>query len=153
MADIKQRIEQDLKQAILSGDKLKVDTLKMLKSTILNEEISQGKRESGLSDDEVTTCLKRESKKRKEAAEMYRSNGAEDRAEKEEQEHKLIQEYLPEQLSSDELEKVVAKVIDENGGEVTPKTMGIIISKVRAEVGSSADGGDIAKLVKQRISN
>lgn len=152
MASIKQKIEEDLKQALLNRATLEVDSLRMVKSSILNEEISKGKRETGLSDEETTACLQREVKKRKEAAEMYRKNGAEERAEKEEQELKIIQKYLPEQMSEDELVGVVDDVVAGSGGEVTPKNMGIIIQKVRSVTGSSAQGGDIARLVKQRMS-
>lgn len=151
MASIKQKIDEDLKQALLKRQTIEVDSLRMVKSSILNEEISKGKRGVGLSDEEVIVCLQREVKKRKEAAEMYRKNDVEERAEKEEKELNIIQKYLPEQMSGDELASIVEDVITENGGKVTPQNMGIIIQGVRSVTGSSAQGGDIARLVKQRM--
>lgn len=151
MAEIKQKIEQDLKQALLNRDTIKVDALRMIKSSILNEEISKSKRDTGLSDEEVTVCLQKEVKKRKEAAEMYRSNNANDRAQKEEKELEIIQVYLPEQMTEEALSVIVDKVVADNGGDVSPKNMGAVIQAVRSQVGQSAQGGDIARLVKQRM--
>lgn len=153
MASIKQKIEKDLKQALLKRETLEVESLRMVKSSILNEEISKGKRDTGLSDEEMATCVLREVKKRKEAAEMYRKNGVEERAEKEEQELKIIQRYLPEEMPEDELARKVDEIILSNGGKVTPKNIGIIIQKVRSETGSSAQVANIARLVKQRMTN
>lgn len=152
MVTIKQKIEENLKQALLSRDTFKVEALRLIKSSLLNEEISKGKRDSGLSDEETIACLQKELKKRKEAAEMYRKNNATDRAEKEEKELELIQVYLPEEMTEQELSKVVDEVVSANGGEVSPKTMGKIIQQIRQKVGTKAQGGDIARLVKQRMA-
>ena len=149
---LKQKIEEDLKQALLSRDSQKVDTLRMVKSSMLNEEISQGKRDEGLSDDEAVVCLQREVKKRKEAAEMYKKNNEDKRALQEEQELEIIQNYLPKQMSEEELVGIIDDIVTNNGGEVTQKNMGVIIQKVRTMTGPSAQGVDIARIVKQKVS-
>lgn len=143
-------IESDLKTALLGGDKLKAETLRGLKSALLNEAISEGARDSGLSDDQVQKVLGREAKKRTEAAELYEKGGSLERAEKELAEKALIEQYLPEQMDDGE----VAKIVDEEitkAGDITIKDMGRIIGAVRTRTNGQADGSTIARLVKERI--
>ncbi len=141
------KIEQDLKQALLSGDKHKAETLRNVKSAILNEIISQNARESGLSDDQIQKVLSREAKKRTEAAELYQKAGETARAEAELTEKAIIEAYLPEQLGEEE----VAKAVHEELAKLTSPSMsdmGRVIGAVRTRLGSQADGALIAKLVK-----
>ena len=93
---LKQVIDQDLKEALLAGDRLKADTLRMIKSVILNQEIAQNKRDSGLDDQEVIACLQKEAKKRQEASDLYIKAGSVERSKKELDEKKVIEAYLPE---------------------------------------------------------
>ncbi len=147
---LKQRINQDIKQALLTGDRLKLDTLRMVKSVILNEEISKGKKDVGLDDQEVIDCLKKESKKRREAAELYIKAKSQERANKELEEESIINSYLPEPLSDSELSSLVDEAIKEFG-EVDNKSMGLIISKVKQASDGRADGSSIARLVKEKL--
>jgi uncharacterized protein YqeY len=145
------KIEQDLKQALLSRDKPKTETLRNLKSSLLNEAIAQGARDSGLSDEQIQKILARESKKRQEAADLYQKGGAPDRASAELAEKSIIDAYLPEQLG----EEAVAKVVDEEvakAGSPDMQQMGQIIGAVRGRLGGRADGALIAKLVKDKLS-
>jgi uncharacterized protein YqeY len=133
------KIEQDLKQALLSRDKPKTETLRNLKSSLLNEAIAQGARDSGLSDEQIQKILARESKKRQEAADLYQKGGAPDRASAELAEKSIIDAYLPEQLG----EEAVAKVVDEEiakAGSPDMQQMGQIIGAVRGRLGGRADG-------------
>lgn len=148
--NIKERIEGDLKEALLNRQTVRVTTLRLLKNAILNEEINTGKRETGLSDEEVIICLQRESKKRNEAATMYRDNNQPDKAQEEEKEKKIIEEYLPAQMSEEELVSLVDAVL-KDFDKPTQADMGQIIGKVRQKAGGSAQGGDIARLVKDRL--
>lgn len=144
------KIEQDIKSALLSGDKTKVETLRNIKSAILNEAINAGARDSGLSDEQVQKVLAREAKKRAEAAELYKQGGADDRASAELAEKTIIDSYLPEQLGEAE----VAKIVDEEvakAGDASIKDMGRIIGAVKARTGGQADGALIAKLVKEKL--
>ncbi|MDB5163411.1 MAG: hypothetical protein JWS12_28 [Candidatus Saccharibacteria bacterium] len=147
---IKERIEQDLKQALLGGDKVKVTTLRGLKSAILNVEIEKGARDKGLGDDEVLTVLAKESKKRQESADLYKQGGNAEREQAELTEKQLIDDYLPAQLSEAELIRLIDETMA-SLGEVTPQQMGQIIGKVKQQAGASADGALIARLVKERL--
>src|SRR3954447_144609 len=100
---MQQQIEQDLKSALLAGDKAKTETLRNIKSALLNEAISQGARETGLSDDQIQKILARESKKRQEAADLYKQGGADDRASAELAEKTIIDAYLPEQMDEEQV--------------------------------------------------
>lgn len=145
------KIEQDLKAALLSGDKAKAMTLRTVKSALLNEAISAGARETGLSDQQIQAVLARESKKRQEAADLYKQGGAGDRADAELAEKAVIDGYLPEQLGEAELAKLVEAEIAKLPG-AGPQAMGQIIGAVRAKAGPAADGALIARLVKQKLS-
>ncbi|HVS79282.1 MAG TPA: GatB/YqeY domain-containing protein [Candidatus Saccharimonadales bacterium] len=147
---MQEQIDKDLKQALLSGDKTKAETLRGIKSALLNEAIAQGARDSGLSDDQIQKILARESKKRQEAADLYKQGGSEDRAQAELAEKAIIDAYLPEPM--DEAE--VAKIVDEEVARVpgaTVQNMGQIIGAVRGRTSGQADGALIAKLVKEKL--
>jgi uncharacterized protein len=147
---MQQQIDQDLKQALLSGDKTKVGTLRNIKSALLNEAISQGARETGLSDEQIQKVLARESKKRQEAADLYEQGGAADRASTELAEKAIIDTYLPEQMGEDQLAKIVDEEITK-AGSPTMQDMGHIIGAVRGRTQGQADGALIARLVKEKL--
>lgn len=151
MADLKQRLQDDVKAAMLAGDTLRLETLRGLKSVILYAEVAAGKREEGLGDSEIESLLAKEAKKRQESADLYKQGGANDRADKELSEKAIIEEYLPKQLGEDE----VAAVVDEVINEVKPEgmqQMGQVIGQVKSRLGNSADGALIAKLVKEKLA-
>lgn len=148
---MQQQIDSDLKAALLAGDKTKAETLRNIKSALLNEAISQGARETGLSDEQVQKILAKESKKRQEAADLYKQGGADNRASAELTEKTIIDSYLPEQMSEDEISKIVDEEI-QKAGAPTMQDMGRIIGAVRGRTGGQADGALIAKLVKDKLS-
>jgi uncharacterized protein YqeY len=148
---LEDRLEQDIKAALLSGDKFRVTTLRGLKATLLNIKVALGKRDSGLSDEEVEQAFSKESKKRQESADLYKQGGNSERAEAELKEKSIIGEYLPEQVSEEELTKSIDEVI--NGlGAVEPKDMGRVIAQIKSKYGTTADGSVIARLVKERLN-
>lgn len=149
---LKQRIDADLKTAMLAGDRLKVDTLRGLKGAILNEEVAQKQREAGLSDDAILKLLAREAKKRVESAGFFEQGGKPESAQKELDEKEIIDSYLPEALSEDEVGAIISQAVSDLGASGNPQMMGQVIAKVRAEVGPTADGGLIAKLVKELLN-
>jgi uncharacterized protein YqeY len=149
--EMQEQIDKDLKTSLLAGDKAKTETLRTVKSVLLNEAISQGARETGLSDEQVQKVLARESKKRQEAAELYQKGGAADRANAELAEKAIIDSYLPEQMSEDQVTQIVNEEIAK-AGSPTQQDMGRIIGAVRARTGATADGALIAKLVKEKLS-
>jgi hypothetical protein len=144
------KLDQDIKTALLAGDRLQADTLRGLKSALLYVKVAKGKKETGLSEAEEIAVLSSEVKKRSESAELYIQGGAQDKADKELLEKKIIEAYLPKQLSEAELTPIVEKTIKELGVN-NISGMGSVIAKVREVTAGSADGALIAKLVKERL--
>jgi uncharacterized protein YqeY len=147
---LEQRLEQDLKAALLAGDAQRVSVLRGLKSVLLNEKVATGKRDSGLTDDEVLPILSKEAKKRQESADLYRQGGDETRAAAELAEKKIIEAYLPAQLSEAEVATLVDEAIQQTGAS-EQKDMGKVIGAVRAKAGAAADGALIARLTKEKL--
>ena len=150
MSALKARITDEMKAALLGGNRFRGDVLRNAKAAILNEEVSLGKRDEGLSDAEVEKVLAREVKKRVESAELYRSNGRAELAEPEEQEAEILREFLPEQLSEAEVVTIVEDVIV-NMNDVSMQKMGQVIGAVKQKVGNAADGALVAKIVKEKL--
>ena len=154
MADsLKQRIELDMKTALLGGDRFRGEVLRGLKAAILNEEIATKNREAGLSDDAIEKVIVREVKKRKEAATLYAQNNRAELAENEDREAAILGEYLPEQLDEAELNKIVVAKVAELDAIGDPKKMGAVIGAVKSAVGNTADGALLAKLVRDAINS
>lgn len=151
MGALKQRIENEIKTALLGGDRFRGETLKGLKAAILNEEVAKSKRDAGLDDTEIEQVVAREVKKRNEAAALYEQNMREDSANDERNEAKILSEYLPEQLSEAELKTIVDAKVAELDAAGDMKKMGQVIGAVKIDVGTSADGAMVARLVKQAI--
>lgn len=148
---IKDKLDQDIKQAMLAGDKALVTTLRGIKSTILYAEVASGSRQEGLDDEKIIELLSKEAKKRQESADLYRQGGNEARVAAELAEKAVIHGYLPEQLSDDELDAIVLSVIEETGA-TGPREMGQVIALVKKRAGATADGGRIAKIVKEKLN-
>lgn len=146
---IKQKIDQDLKAALLAGEKDRATTLRGIKSSILNQEIATGKRDSGLSDKDAIELLSKEAKKRQESADLYKQAGESVRQNKELEEKAIIKEYLPEELSEEAIKKLIDRAIDQFG-EVTPQTTGKVIGFVRQHADGPIDGAKVAKLVQEK---
>lgn len=149
--NIKQQINQDLKTAMLSGDKGRAMTLRGLKSVILDAEIAQGVRDTGLNDKDATAVLKKEAKKRQESADLYEQAQDNERMQKELSEKEVIDAYLPEELSEEAINTLIDGAIEAQGA-VTPQTMGKIIGHVQQASNGAADGAKVAALVKGRLA-
>ncbi len=147
---LKTRINDDLKAALLGGDRFAAEVLRGLKAAILNEEVAKGKREEGLGDEEIEQVLAREVKKRMESAALYDQNNREDSADTERREADILRNYLPKQLSEAELKTIVDAKVAELGA-TDAKMMGQVIGAVKKDVGNTADGAMIAKLVKEAL--
>ena len=150
--NLEQTIEQDIKTAMLAGESDKVTTLRGIKSVLLNAKVALGKRDVGLTDDEVIDLLAKETKKRQESADLYVQGGDQSRADKELAEKALIETYLPAQLSEVEVSKIIDEVIASSGAD-GPAAMGQVIGQVKARTRGTADGSVIANLVKQKLTN
>ncbi|CAB4706156.1 MAG: GatB/YqeY domain-containing protein [Actinobacteria bacterium] len=147
---LKERLQGDLTEAIRSRDELTSGTIRMVLTAITNEEVS-GKSARVLTDAEIITVLSREAKKRREAADAFKDAGRADRAEQETNEGKVITKYLPEQLSEDEVKKIIADAIAETGAS-GPAGMGVVMKAIQPKVAGKADGGTVSGLVKAALT-
>jgi uncharacterized protein len=148
---IKAQIEDDLKAALLSGNRFNSEVLRGLKAVILNEEIASGKRNEGLDDSVIEQLIAREVKKRHESAGLYDGAGRPELSEKERAEAEVLLGYLPKQLSEAEIQTVIDRVLSEKN-IVDISGMGQVIGAVKQELGNSADGAVIANLVKNTLN-
>jgi uncharacterized protein YqeY len=148
---LKQRITDDIKAALLGGDRFVGETLKNLKAAILNEEVAQNKRDEGLDEATIEQIIAREVKKRNESIKLYIQGDRTDLAEVEQREIDVIKVYLPEQLGEVEVRAIVEAAIQQLGANGM-SDMGKVIGVVKSKVGNTADGSLVAKLVKDALS-
>lgn len=146
---LKERIDQDMRMAQKSGEKLKLSLTRLLKSDIRYKEIDKGKE---LSDEEVLEVLTSSAKKHRDSIEQFRKGGREDLVKQEEDELKMILEYMPEQLGNDELGKLVEEAIVEAGAE-GEKDMGKVMKALMPKVKGKADGKAVSLLVSSRLKS
>ena len=147
---LKQRINDDLKTALLGGDRFKAETLRSLKAAILNVEVAENMRESGIDDNAIEKIIVHEVKKRNESAVIYEQNDPGDSAIQERKEATILSEYLPAQLSEIEIQSIVDDIIKELGTS-SPNVMGQLIASVKKRTGNTADGATIARIVKTSL--
>ncbi len=147
---LKEQINNDLKAALLGGNRFVADTLRNLKAAILNEEVALGRRDDGLNDTEIEGVIAREVKKRNESKTLYEQNDRPELAQQEADEIDVLAEYLPQQLTEDEIQAVINEVIA-GLGDVDMKAMGQVIGAVKAKCGTAADGATVARLVKTAL--
>ena len=150
---LKEQLNTDLNNAIKEGSGEKRDTLRLLLSSIQNEEIAlRGKGKEKLEEDDVLKVLQKEAKKRKESITAYKEGGRDELAKKEEGELEIISGYLPEELSEEEVKKIVQKAIE----EIVPKgkeDFGKVMGRVMQEAKGRTDGAVIKRLVDESISS
>jgi len=145
----KDRIKADITEAMRAREEAKLSTLRMVLSAIQNAEVA-GDEAIVLTDDQVIKVLQSEAKKRAESAQIYADAGRTEAAAKERAELVVIEAYLPAAMSDDEVAAIVADEIAKAAaaGQTGGKAMGVVVKAVRDRVGSGADGGKIAALVK-----
>ena len=141
---ILEQVQDDVKTAMKAGEKERVGQLRMLVNALQAEE-KEGK------GDEVA-ALQRERKRRLDAAEALREGARTDRAQAEEAEAKLIEGYLPEQLSDGELSELVASAVEESGAS-EPKEMGSVMKVLMPKVGGRADGKRVSQVVREKLGS
>ena len=153
MTTLKSKLHDDLIAAIRARDELRSATLRLTLAAISKEEVS-GKSARELSDDEVQKVIAKEAKKRREAAEAFAQGGRAEQAEREKAEGVLLDAYLPQQLTDDELGAIVAQAVGEAkaAGAEGPRAMGAVMKIVNPKVAGLAEGGRVAALVKQLLA-
>ncbi len=153
MSALKDTLQSDLTDAIRAQDELTMATLRMALAAVTNAEVS-GKEARELGDDEILLVLTSEAKKRREAAESFDGAGATERADRERDELGVLQRYLPEQLSEDEIAAIVASAVAAVAaeGRTGPAAMGAVMKIVTPQTRGRADGGQVAALVKAALA-
>lgn len=146
---LKEKLQSDLTEAIRGRAEVKSGTIRMLLSAITNEEVS-GKEARVLTDAEIITVLSREAKKRREAVDAYIAAKRTDLADKEKAEGEVIAEYLPAQLTEDEIKKMISDAIAETGAS-GPSGMGSVMKVLSPKIAGKADGGFVSGLVKAAL--
>jgi len=145
--NLRQRIEQDMKLAQKSGDRLKLSLTRLLKSDIRYKEIEKGKE---LSDEEVLEVISSSAKKHRDSIEQFKKGGREDLSKKEEEELNLILGYMPAQFNSEELERLVEESMTEVGAE-GEKDIGKVMKALMPKVKGRADGKMVNLLVSSKL--
>lgn len=147
---LKAKLDNDIKAALLGGDRFVGAVLRDFKAVILNEEVAQKKRDEGLDDTEIEKLFAKEVKKRNESAALYDQAARTELAETERAEARILEAYLPEQVSEDDIQAAITAAIADLGVS-GPAAMGQVIGAVKAKLGNTADGATIARLVKTSL--
>lgn len=151
MSTLKDRLRADLTTAMKSRDELRAATLRMVLTAVTNAEVA-GKEHRELSDDDILTVLSSEAKKRREAATAFADGGREESAARERAEAEVIADYLPAQLSADEIAGLVAAAIEQTGAAADGmRAMGKVMGVVTPQVKGRADGGAVAAEVRRQL--
>ena len=145
-----QRINQDFKDALKSGDQLRRSVLAMLKTTLLNKAIEKKNKDEPLDDSAVESIISSEVKKRRDAVTQYTKGGRSDLANKEEQEAAILLAYLPQQLTEEEISGLVKEAVAQTKA-TSEKDFGKVMSVLASQVKGRADGVLVAKIVKDRL--
>ena len=148
--ELREKIMADVKSAMVSKDTLKLNTLRFLQSAIKNKEIEL--RPNPISLEDVMTVIKKIVKQRKESIEQFSTAGRQDLVDQEAAELKIMEGYMPEQMSKDQVEKMVAEVIASTGAK-TIKDMGSVMKEAQARSGGLADGKMMSEIIKAKLNS
>ncbi len=147
---IQEKIKEGIKQALKEKDKLRLETLRSLSAALVNELVAlRRKPDEEIEDDLAIKVLKKAVKQRKEAAEQFKAGGREDLAEKEEKEAEIIKEFLPEEMTEEEIAKIVEECIAEIGKDKS--AFGALMSCVMKKVAGRADGNMVRRVLESKL--
>ena len=141
-------IEEDLTESMKERDQERVDTLRLVLSAL---RAAEKELQRPLDESEELQVLKRERKKRVEAAEAFRAAGREEQADAEEEEAEVIEEFMPEPVDEAELERIVDDAIAETGA-TSLRDLGRVMADVMPQVAGRADGSDVSRLVREKLA-
>ncbi len=145
---IKEKLKADMIAAMKSKEKERLDTIRFVQAAVKRVEVDTRK---DLDDAALIGILSNLSKQRKDSIEQFRKGGREDLATKEEAELKILQSYMPEQMSASDLETIVVAAIQESGAK-TPREMGAVMKLVMAKTAGRAEGSAISDMVKKKLT-
>ena len=143
-----EKVTKDLTEAMKNKDAFRLSVLRMLKSALKNEEINK---KSPLTDDDVLAIIKKQVKTRKDSMNEYASYNRMDLADSLQKEIDILNAYLPEELSDEELEKVITETIAKLNAD-SVKQMGLVIKTISSEYGARCDMAKVSKIVKEKLS-
>ena len=143
-----EELEEEVKEAMLARDEARRDALRLILASLRSAEKELLR---PLSEDEELQVLQRERKKRVEAAEAFRAGGRERQAEREEHELEILEEFMPEPLSEDELERIVDDAIAENKA-TSMRDMGRVMADVMPQIAGRADGSTVSQIVREKLA-
>ena len=146
---MKEELLKALKEAMKNKDEIKKDTITLLRSAILQVEKDNQKQ---LSEDEMLAIVSKEVKKRKESIADYEKANREDIVQKLKKEIEILSEYLPEQLSEEEIIKKIEEAINETGA-TSPRDMGKVMQAIRPKTNGKADGKVVSQIVREKLEN
>ena len=147
--ELREKILADIKSAMVSRDTVKLNTLRFLNAQIKNKEIDS--RPTPITADDVMTVVKKLVKQRKESIEQFSAAGRMDLVDQENAELKILETYLPAQMSREQIEKLVAEVIAATGAK-TIKEMGTVMKEAQARAAGTADGKLISEIIKSKLN-
>nr|WP_290665456.1 GatB/YqeY domain-containing protein [Ardenticatena sp.] len=145
---LKERLQQDLKEALRNRGDVRRNTIRLLLTAIKNAEIEHG---SELSDEQIMQLLQKQAKQRRDSIEQYRRGGRDDLVAEESAELAIIEEYLPRQLSEDEI-RAEAQAHIEAVGATSPRDMGKVMGPLMAKLRGRADGALVQKVVRELLA-
>ncbi|MEJ2634829.1 MAG: GatB/YqeY domain-containing protein [Calditrichia bacterium] len=145
---IQEKLVEDMKAAMKSGDKVRLETVRGLRSQLRNAEIDKV---GNLSEEEEIQVLMTAAKRRKESIEQFRAGNREERAAQEEKELAIIQEYLPRQMDEAEISRLVDQVVQDIQA-TSPRDMGKVMGKLMPQVKGRADGKLVQQIVQQKLN-
>lgn len=145
---LKEKLLSDMKESMKNKETVRKNVIQMIRASILQIEKDNQKE---VNDDEIIQIIAKEAKKRKDSLADYEKSGREDLISEIKEEIKIIDEYLPEQLSTEEIEKIVAEIISEIGA-TSMKDMGAVMKAAKEKIGASSDGKTINEVVKKLLS-
>ncbi|MEJ5286742.1 MAG: Transamidase GatB domain protein [Candidatus Kapaibacterium sp.] len=147
--NLEQKVGEELKKAIKEGDQIRMDALRSIRASILEFKKSGIGRE--MNEEDEIKILNSLAKKRKEAIEMYEQGGRIDLAEKERKELEIIKQFLPEQLSEEEIRKIVASIIQELNAS-SPSELGKVMGRAMKDLKGKADGSLVQSIARELLT-
>lgn len=141
-------IDQEVKEAMKARDAERRDALRLILNALKS---SQKELQRPLSEEEELQVLQRERKKRREAADAFRTGGREERAQQEEDELAILQEFMPEPLAEEEIERIVDDAIAENKA-TSMRDMGRVMADVTPQIAGRADGSAVSQIVREKLA-
>ena len=145
---LKEKLMQDLKDAMKEKDGIKKDTIQMVRAAILQIEKDKA---IEVNDEKIIEIIAKEVKGKKDAIGDFEKGGRQDLIDQTNREIEILSEYLPKQLSKDEIKEIVKNVID-TVGATTMKDMGIVMKEAKSKIGAAADGRTINEVVKELLA-